>query len=158
MLKTIAAAPVATLIFISGSALSPRADEVDLALRAVTVMDKLEEGVDFQTVQTGGGPTQSMQDMVCFVATSLRCTDQNMVCKFLPVGAFCTSCDGAGGMFIATNVFCIPSPGDTCLVNPAGQTSCGKQRRSRCNGTTAPGMCSSVATASTSDCHVKECT
>ena len=82
MLKTIAAAPVATLIFISGSALSSRADEVDLALRAVTAMDKLEEGIDDVVVDTSGGPVQVLQDMTCHVATNLRCVDQSMMCKY----------------------------------------------------------------------------
>ena len=157
MLKTIAAAPVATLIFISGSALSPRADEVDLALRAVTAMDKLEEGIDDVVVDTSGGPVQVLQDMTRHVATKLRCVDQSMMCKYASSTTFCTYCDGQGGMFIATNGFCVPKSGEQCQVNPAGQTLCGKQRRSNCSGAT-PNVCVTVTTVSTTDCHIKECT
>ncbi len=143
-----------TLVFAAFVPSAPD-DDLDRALRVVTAPEKLEEGVDFEYTQEG---LQLIYDAICYTQSSLRCSNQSMPCKYLSVGAACVYCDGAGGSFFATHGFCVPHPSDTCLVNPAGQTKCGKQKRSTCAGVAPNLTCATVMPTSNKDCHFKECT
>jgi len=133
-------------------------DDLDRALRAMSDLSTLTEGVDYEVDQVSGAVL--LYGNSCFTQSNLRCIDQAMPCKHVGTGGQCIYCDGTGGMFMATNGFCTPDTGINCLVNPAGQTGCGKQRRSTCAGgtPTGGGTCTTVATPSTANCNIKECT
>lgn len=132
-------------------------DDLAMALRPVTPISELEEGVDYTIVMEAGGPQVLLADSSCFTASNLRCHDQAMHCAYVLAGATCVYCDGSGGAWTATNGICVQNPSSACLVNPAGQTGCGRQRRSTCGA--APGglTCTTVPTFGSS-CALKECT
>lgn len=153
------ALPIVAIAFTLALLPSPQ-DELDIALRQVTTWSHLEEGIDYEVDMSGPTPAVYLSDSTCFTASNLRCHDQAMHCKYVAAGTVCVYCDGtgSGGAWTATNGICVQNPGDSCLVNPAGQGACGKQRRSTCAGPAGALPCTAVAVQSRKDCEPKECT
>lgn len=149
---------------VSASAMMPVCapdDDLDRALRVVTSLDELVEGVDFTYVVIGGVEYVSLTDEACYTQHNLRCTDQKLPCAYLAATTVCVYCDGLSGGFAwtATNGLCTTSTSSSCTVNPGGITNaCGKQRRSTCGGAPGSLTCTTVGTASNKDCKPKECT
>jgi len=150
---------LATLFVTACTALAMAAptpdDDLDGVLRSVDSWDLLKEGVDYEYTDIG----IVLQGLTCYTASSLRCIDQDMHCRYVAAGTVCTYCDGTGGMWIASNGICVQDPnGVGCTVNPAGGGKCGKQRRSSCIGVAPNLSCGTVTIPSTRDCDLKECT
>jgi len=144
------------VLFGLASSMAPE-DDLDRALRSVTAFEYLVEGEDWYWENSSEGPIQILPGLVCYTQSNLRCTSQSMHCKYVDPGTVCIYCDGAGGMFIAMNGFCVQESGSFCTVTPGSQSLCGKQRRSSCAGIVPNLLCTTVATPSIKDCHVKEC-